>query len=42
MSVSTAATAATVAADMLGSAVAGDAAGIAGNALGLVAAVIAL
>ena len=35
-------TAATVAADVLGSAVAGDTAGIAGNALGLVAAVIAL
>jgi hypothetical protein len=35
-------TAASVAADVLGSAVAGDAAGIAGNALGLVAAVIAL
>jgi hypothetical protein len=35
-------TAATVLADVLGSAAAGDAAGIAGNALGLVAAVIAL
>jgi hypothetical protein len=35
-------TAATVMADVLGSAAAGDAAGIAGNALGLVAAVIAL
>jgi hypothetical protein len=35
-------TAATVVADVLGSATAGDAAGIAGNALGLVAAVIAL
>jgi hypothetical protein len=37
-----ASTAATVLADVLGSATAGDAAGIAGNALGLVAAVIAL
>ena len=35
-------TAATVMADVLGSAAAGDTAGIAGNTLGLVAAVIAL
>jgi hypothetical protein len=35
-------TAATVMADVLGSAAAGDTAGIAGNALGLAAAVIAL
>ena len=35
-------TSAAVLADVLGSAAAGDAAGIAGNALGLIAAVIAL